>query len=224
MRSGSLAPIFCSTCVRNNVCLLEPFSTGLHRIHLQRSTHCLPQVVADTVAIVPQIENSACSRTATPFVWNSGKVDTHSSEAIRSRRATLLWIDDFEPGLMLYKKMFEDLGFTVVTANSGELGIQIAAINRIDVVVTDYEMPGMDGFMVAKSIKALNPQTPVLLFSGSSLVPLRARRVVDAQCDKAGSRSELLDAIHRLLERKGSQSLQPPPVAQASDHGHRTVA
>lgn len=141
-----------------------------------------------------------------------------------SARPTLLWIDDFEPGLALYKKMFEDRGFKVLTAGSGEAGVQLAALNRIDIVVTDYEMPGMDGLAVARSIKALNPHTPVLLFSGSSLVPARARRIVDGFCDKAGSRDHLLAAIHRLMQRKRNESLQPPPAAEASDHGQRTVA
>jgi CheY-like chemotaxis protein len=142
----------------------------------------------------------------------------------RATSPTLLWIDDFEPGLILYRKMFEDLGFKVLTATSGDAGVQLAAMNRVDAVVTDYEMPGMDGVAVASSIKALDPRTPVLLFSGSTLVPAHARSVVDAICDKARPRTELLAAIHRLLQRKPSLGLQPPAVAQASHHGHRTVA
>jgi CheY-like chemotaxis protein len=120
--------------------------------------------------------------------------------------------------------MFEDLGFKVLTASTGEAGIKLAALYAIDVVVTDYEMPGMDGLGVAASVKALNPRTPVLLFSGSSLLPGRARRLVDAFCDKAGPRSELLAAVHRLLQAKRSIGLQPPPARQASDQGQRTVA
>src|SRR5260370_935554 len=100
----------------------------------------------------------------------------------------------------------------------------IAALNRVDVVVTDYEMPEMNGATVAASIKAIKPGTPIILFSGSTLVPLRARRVVDAFCDKAGSRDHLLATIHRLLYTKRTRTLQPPPVPRASDHGHRTVA
>jgi CheY-like chemotaxis protein len=142
----------------------------------------------------------------------------------RWARPTILWIDDFEPGLALYRRMFEDLGFRVLTASSGKAGVNLASLNHVDVVVTDYEMPGMDGLDVATSVKALNPETPVLLFSGSSLVPLRARRVVDAFCDKAGRRGDLLAAIHCLLQGKRTRPLQPPAVAQASDHGQRTVA
>ena len=137
---------------------------------------------------------------------------------------TLLWIDDFELGLEMYKAMFERLGCKVLTASTGEAGVRLATRNHVDLVVTDYEMPDMDGARVAASVKAHDPEIPVILFSGSTLVPLRARQVVDAYCDKAGSRGELLGTVNSLLEKKRTCALQPPPVAQASDHGQRTVA
>jgi CheY-like chemotaxis protein len=179
---------------------------------------------------MPRVERDAHdSPVAAPsIVWSKSQLFERSRaktrEARHSARPALLWIDDFEPGLMLYKKMLEDLGFKVLTASTGEAGVKLAALYAIDVVVTDYEMPSMDGLGVAASVKALNPRTPVLLFSGSALVPGRARRLVDAFCDKAGPRSQLLAAIHRLLQTKRSQRLQPPPARQASDHGQRTVA
>ena len=158
--------------------------------------------------------------------WGGKRVLTKAerSSVVASAPATILWIDDFEPGLALYKRMLEDLGFNVLTASSGEAGLDLASWNHVDVVITDYEMPGMNGLEVATSVKALSPDTPVLLFSGSSVVPLRAHRVVDAFCDKAGPRSELLASIHCLLQAKPTRPLQPPPVAPASDHGQRTVA
>jgi len=139
-------------------------------------------------------------------------------------KPTLLWIDDFEPGLALYQTMFENLGFSVFTASSGKTGLKLASRHRIDIVVTDYEMPDMNGEAVATSIKAINPRIPVIMFSGSTLVPERVRRVVDGFCDKAGSRDKILTTIHRLLHKKRSRTLQPAPITQASDLGHRTVA
>lgn len=155
-----------------------------------------------------------------PPVENAKRVSTHVSPAVwaqdfepHSSRPTLLWIDDFEPGLALYQKMFEDLGFDVLTASSGKAGVRLAVTNSVDIVVTDYEMPGMNGLQVAAAIKALDARIPVLLFSGSTLLPVSSRRAVDAFCDKAGPRSELLDSIHRLLQKKPPQRLQPPRVA-----------
>jgi CheY-like chemotaxis protein len=100
----------------------------------------------------------------------------------------------------------------------------MAAISRPDVVITDYEMPGMNGAEVARAMKALNPDLPVILFSGSNVLSPRNLRAVDAFCDKAGSRDELSSTIFRMLRKKPGRSLQPPPLARASDEGRRTVA
>lgn len=137
-------------------------------------------------------------------------------------KATLLWIDDFQVGLEMYRAMFERLGYRVLTACSGEKGLRVAASHHIDVVVTDYEMPGMNGESVALAMRTLKPGVPVILFSGSTNVSDRALQLVDACCDKAGSREELLAAIHFLLQKKRPSFLQPPPVTPASDH--QTVA
>ena len=159
-----------------------------------------------------------------PAIWRSHSASVAKKRPACAGRPTLLWVDDFQPGLALYRSMFEGLGFKVLTATSGKHGVRLAAENLIDVVVTDYEMPGMNGEAVAVAIKALNPRVPVVLFSGSTLVPLSARRVIDAFCDKAGSRNQLSNTIHRVLLKKASRTLQPPPIAGASDEGRRTVA
>src|SRR3954469_15718258 len=106
-----------------------------------------------------------------------------------SRRSTppktLVWIDDYGPGLPVYQALAESLGFRVLTASSGKTGLELVASHRVDAVVVDYEMPVMNGEAVAKLIKSNWPQLPVILFSGSSLLPSRVKHVVDAVCDKA---------------------------------------
>jgi len=127
----------------------------------------------------------------------------------RANRPSLLWIDDYKPGLELYRSVFESMGYRVFTASSGEEGLRLAILHHVDVVVTDYEMPGMNGDAVTEKIKAANPDIPVILFSGSTLVPTRVRRRADAVCDKAGSRNQLFSTIHRLVRRKRAPALQP---------------
>ena len=164
------------------------------------------------------------TRVVKPAVWRSHSVSVAKKRPVCSGRPTLLWVDDFQPGLALYRSMFEGLGFKVLTATSGKQGLRLATENLIDVVVTDYEMPGMNGEDMAVAIKALKPRVPVVLFTGSTLVPLSARRVIDAFCDKAGSRNQLSTTIHRVLLKKRIRTLQPPLVGQASHEGRRTVA
>jgi CheY-like chemotaxis protein len=168
--------------------------------------------------------SSATPNVSNRVVWRSHSAGLAKKRPVCSGRPTLLWVDDFQPGLELYRAMFEGMGFKVLTAGCGLEAVKLADRHVIDVVVTDYEMPGMDGEAVAVAIKAIKPRVPVVLFSGSTLVPLRARRLVDAFCDKAGSRNQLSATIHRVLQKKRSRALQPPPVARASDVGHRTVA
>ena len=158
-----------------------------------------------------------------PMLWAHGS-RLRAARPSRRLKATLLWIDDFQVGLEMYRSMLEGLGYRVLTACSGEAGLRIAATHSIDLVVTDYEMPGMDGEAVATALKDLDSNLPIILFSGSTTVSARAREVVDTCCDKAGSREELLAAIHFLLQKKRRTFLQPPPVDGASDHGQRTVA
>ena len=175
---------------------------------------------------MPKVATSVPGRSRAPAWQRARSHDGHqkAEDAWSEPPPTLLWIDDFPPGLAMYKAMFENLGFEVLTASSGVAGLGLAATHDVDLVVTDYEMPDLDGASVAAAVKALKPRTPVIMFSGSILVPPRARRVVDACCDKAGSRDQLLHKIHKLLEKKRAHALQPPPVAEASDHGQRTVA
>ena len=156
-----------------------------------------------------------------PVLWTRAP-RVRAARPSQTSKATLLWVDDFRVGLEMYKAMFERLGYRVLTASSGEAALRLAATQQVDLVVTDYEMPGMNGEAVALALKSLHPHLPVILFSGSTTVSDRALQLVDACCDKAGSREELLAAIHFLLQKKRPAFLQPPPVAPASDH--RTVA
>ena len=172
----------------------------------------------------PVRATSPSAKVGRPALWRSHSRTVSKKRPVCSGSPTLLWVDDFQPGLALYRSMFEGLGFKVLTARSGKLGVKLAADNPIDVVVTDYEMPGMNGEALAAAVKAIRPGVPVVLFSGSTLVPLSARRVIDAFCDKAGSRNQLSDTIHRMLRKKRARSLQPLSAARASDEGHKTVA
>ena len=125
---------------------------------------------------------------------------------------TLLWIDDYEPGLALYKAVFEGFGFRVLTASRGQKGLDLAASHQVDAVVVDYEMPKMDGEAVAASLKAYRPDLPVIMFTGSDSISHRARNLVDAVCDKAGSRNELLAAIRTLIGNSTDTSFIPSAI------------
>jgi CheY-like chemotaxis protein len=183
---------------------------------------------------MPRVKGQQCARLSErSFSWGSGGQPAKRSRREANRRQapeqgktrlsgratqpkTLVWIDDYEPGLPVYQALAESLGFRVLTASSGKAGLELVASHRVDAVVVDYEMPVMNGEAVAKLIKSNWPELPVILFSGSSMLPSRVKHVVDAVCDKAGSRDALLSAIQRVLAAKDHQ--RPPIPAVASGH------
>jgi CheY-like chemotaxis protein len=124
---------------------------------------------------------------------------------------TLLWVDDYEPALAMYKTLFGLSGFQVLTASSGKRALELLKKHDVDAVITDYEMPCMDGAAVAHAVKQLRPTLPVIMFSGSVDVQDRVTNVVDAFCDKAESRHKLLAVINDLvcqeMDKEGSASL-----------------
>jgi len=115
----------------------------------------------------------------------------------------LLWVDDSRALLSLYKSVFESLGFEVLATSSPDEALEHVSSNAPDVAILDYDMPGMDGGMLASLIKDRYPVLPVILYSGSTGIPLTAHYWVDAICAKTAPREELLTTI-ALLSRKAS--------------------
>ena len=85
-------------------------------------------------------------------------------------KGTVLIIDDEENIIEVTREMLESMGYTVMTAKSGNEGIDIFRKYRthIDVLVLDMIMPGMSGFETMDHIRNINPQARILLSSGYS--------------------------------------------------------
>lgn len=81
----------------------------------------------------------------------------------------IVLIDDSANDLAVTKRFLERRGYDVATALSGEEGLQLIAQTLPDAVVVDYRMPVVDGFEVARRMKAdTQLQTiPVLMLTGA---------------------------------------------------------
>ena len=69
----------------------------------------------------------------------------------------ILVVDDNDFIRIGVSKMLSRLGYVVSSADSGENGLSIFLKNIFDIVLSDYEMPGMDGVAFACSIKNSSP-------------------------------------------------------------------
>ena len=112
--------------------------------------------------------------------------------------AVLLCIDDNEDVLECEKSFLESFGYSVLTAASGDKGLELASKYSVDVVILDYFMPGMNGQEVAVEMKRLRPLAPIIMLSGAVDVPEPALKWVDAFIAKDCLASQLLPTIAQL--------------------------
>lgn len=80
---------------------------------------------------------------------------------------TVLVVDDDSSVLEMLVNMLEDLGCDVVSARSGEEALaQLGQNERISILITDINMPGMDGHELAELATRVRPNLKVLQLSG----------------------------------------------------------
>lgn len=99
---------------------------------------------------------------------------------------TLLYVDD-EPGLLQICRAFleQDPQYTVLTMTSAAAALAYLAGNRVDAVISDYQMPVMNGIAFLKELRSRRDATPFIIFTG------RGREEVVIQAFDAGADSYL---------------------------------
>jgi signal transduction histidine kinase/CheY-like chemotaxis protein len=101
-----------------------------------------------------------------PAVSERGQTDRE-----RDRATLLLVEDDFLIGLST-TSLLEDLGHAVIQASSGASALQILRSEKpVDLMITDYAMPGMTGIELAEAARKLRPGLPILLATGYADLP-----------------------------------------------------
>ena len=97
---------------------------------------------------------------------------------------TVLLVDDEDMIINVGKEILGTLGYNVISAKSGEEGIEIYRKNQDDIgmVILDMVMPGMNGGETYDNLKEINPEIKVLLSSGYSLNG-QASAILKRGCD-----------------------------------------
>jgi DNA-binding response OmpR family regulator len=125
----------------------------------------------------------------------------------------LLLIEDDAGLCYIIKSTLEEIigGYEVLTARNGAEGLLVYAEDTPDIIVSDVDMPVMDGLEMAKQIRKTNTQIPILFASGKN----RAMDVTAgyaAGCDnyiKKDFLPEELDVhVKKLIELKRPQTVE----------------
>ena len=106
------------------------------------------------------------------------------------------------------KTMLEGRGFQVETVYDGETGADYAELGVFDLLILDVMMPKLDGFQVARRVRAKRCGTPILMLTARSSLEDRIEGLnagADYYLTKPFDMRELLACINALLRRQGSQ-------------------
>lgn len=119
--------------------------------------------------------------------------------------ATILCIDDNLGILALHQVLLESKGHSVLIALDGPTGLALSRQHSIDVVVLDFNMPGMDGHQVAQVMMQEQPTLPVVIWSGyPDEIPASLRWFADAVLHKGDGLDGLLSVIESLVKVGGA--------------------
>jgi CheY-like chemotaxis protein len=125
-----------------------------------------------------------------------------------SRPTRVLFVDDDDATRTGYAKYLTGNGYDVIPASTGNDALTAAQTSEIDVVVLDMQLPDIDGWEVARRLKA-SPATakvPIVALTGADL-PHERVSAMRAGCDRHIGKPcqpvELIDAIQRSLMRGG---------------------
>jgi PAS domain S-box-containing protein len=116
------------------------------------------------------------------------------------RPSTILVVDDDPLIAMSTVCMLEDLGHTVIEANSAQRALEILEAGQaVDLMMTDQAMPGMTGVELAEIVRRKRPNMPVLLATGYADLPT-AHKSKLPRLSKPYHQAQLQAEIDRLLE------------------------
>lgn len=127
--------------------------------------------------------------------------------------ARILAVDDNDILRGLHDAVLSLAGYGAQSAADGEEALVMLAMCDFDLVLTDLNMPRLDGFGLIRTLRAAGSRIPVMMVSGSLAnggeLPADVRREVAMALPKPLKTGELLAGIALVL---GSQPAAPRPT------------
>lgn len=120
---------------------------------------------------------------------------------VNQSRGSILIVDDEQSICDLLSNKLQNEGFRTLTAGDGIKALELLGLHNVKLVISDIQMPGMDGLQLTASIKQKNPAIPVLLITGyagkyqnEDMVKAGASGMIN----KPFRMNEIIDAVKRF--------------------------
>ena len=123
-----------------------------------------------------------------------------ASIATAAKPPLILCIDDADIALRVRKLLLASEGYDVLTANTAETGFELFKQHHIALVIADHFLSGKSGTEIAREMKQLKPEVPILIISAAAEEPdgLEFADGFIAKCEPA---DVLFDAIAHLVAK-----------------------
>lgn len=126
---------------------------------------------------------------------------------LQKPRRTLLLVDDEGNIVSALKRLLRTHDFRILTANSGQGGLEVLTKNPVDVIISDQRMPGMTGVEFLGKAKELYPDTVRIVLSGytelHSVTDAVNQGAIYKFLTKPWDDDQLLEHIHEAFRHKG---------------------
>ncbi len=116
---------------------------------------------------------------------------------------TILIVDDEPNYQIVMSELLGEEGFETITADNGNQALDIAKTADIDLILTDMQMPGMDGFALLKETKSTKPELPVIMITAYGEVEKAVQAMqygAFSYITKPFNNDELVATIKKALE------------------------
>jgi len=134
------------------------------------------------------------------------RTDTEVRRQLKRGTGRLLVVDDLDLVLEFASSFLKQAGYQVLTANSAEEAVKILAQQKLplDLVLTDYAMPGKNGWQLIQEITARWPLTRCILASGylddeerAEIAKFPAVKILNKPYGMAEATSVVAEILHR---------------------------
>ena len=119
---------------------------------------------------------------------------------MEGRNKRILLVDDAEAVRDVLLKILSVMGLEVTAARNGNEGLNLFLENAFDPVMTDLEMPGIDGWTLAFHVKDQSPHTPVVLITGQKKESVM-EKLEHSSVDEAMLKPFRLEDIDKTFQR-----------------------
>lgn len=144
-----------------------------------------------------------------------------------NRSARILVVDDNDLLRGILEALLSDAGYCTDSAADGMEALMMLATTRFDLVLTDGDMPRLDGFGLVRALRAGGNRIPVMMVSGSlagsAELPADVRAEVAVALSKPTMPRDLLAGIEQALHPI-NRSLAKAPVKAHCEAGGKTHA